>query len=278
MDRYDSLNVSKPMIVNSPEECSWYHCFDLPDGRYIHGRWDFRGQEDGLLGNIPYRGKSVLEVGPASGFLTRAMEKRGADVLCVDVDPSSNWDIAPRLDRDTEAYAKARTNGIKALWKGWWYTRNAFNGNSRIVYSGAKSIDLFPAELTFDIALVSCVLQHFENPYVILSKIAKRCQTIVVTDLYFPRLDMPGRALAEFVPAKRNNDLGSWWLLSASTVTQMMETLNFDLVSEDKMTFRRNRLQVRSFDKDKFDMFQFYCNVYRKIPVDSSKFSSINEA
>ncbi len=188
MSRYRGLNVSPPIAVKAAEECTWYHCFNLPDGRYIHGRWDFVGREDELLGKLSYDGRSVLEIGPASGSLTRALEKRGAEVLCVDVDLSKNWDMAPRLDRNTDAYMNARATGLQQLWKGWWYTREAFNGNAAIVYTGADSVDRFPEPLVFDVGLVSCILQHVDNPFVILSKMARRCETIVVTDLYFPGL------------------------------------------------------------------------------------------
>src|SRR3984885_2540180 len=56
----------------------WYHAFELPDGTVLPGAWDLRGQESAYLGGVDVAGKRVLELGPATGFLTFAMERLGA--------------------------------------------------------------------------------------------------------------------------------------------------------------------------------------------------------
>jgi O-methyltransferase len=65
------------MPVSSPDECARYHTFELPDGRIIRAAWDMRDCVDDCLGRFDFTGKTVLEVGPANGFYTIAMEKRG---------------------------------------------------------------------------------------------------------------------------------------------------------------------------------------------------------
>jgi len=44
----------------------------------------------------------VLEIGPASGFLTFEMEKRGADVISVEVTDEHGWDFVPYPDARLE--------------------------------------------------------------------------------------------------------------------------------------------------------------------------------
>ena len=51
----------------------------------IIGLWDLRQTVDDYLGRIDFAGKRVLEIGPASGFLTIEMERRGADVVAVEL-------------------------------------------------------------------------------------------------------------------------------------------------------------------------------------------------
>ena len=49
-------------------------------------------------GNVDFAGQRVLEIGPASGFLTFEMEKRGADVISVEVTDEHGWDFVPYPD------------------------------------------------------------------------------------------------------------------------------------------------------------------------------------
>lgn len=272
-----TLEISKSLKVTSPQECTWYHTFDFPDGTLVRGRWDYRANVDDYLGRLDYSGKKVLELGPASGFLTRAMEKRGADVLCVDVDVNQGWDVVPRFDRNYESYISERKKHIPRLWKSWWLSRKVFGGNARISYSGAESIGSLVGRERFDIGLVGSILVHFANPYVILSRLAELCETIVITEAYTKRLDVKGRNLIEFLPSASNNNLGSWWLLSESTVEQMMETLNFRKSENYYANYRRWDLRDADIHKDQYVDFQLYTHVYLRAPRDESKFNSLLE-
>jgi hypothetical protein len=64
------LQFSEPLTAASEDGCRWYHMFDKPDGSVIRGSWDYRHNVDDYLGQVDFRDKSVLEIGPASGFLT----------------------------------------------------------------------------------------------------------------------------------------------------------------------------------------------------------------
>jgi len=48
----------------------WYHAVELPDGQVLPGAWDLRGHEEAYLGGVDVAGKRVLELGPATGYLT----------------------------------------------------------------------------------------------------------------------------------------------------------------------------------------------------------------
>jgi len=41
------------------------------------GEWDLRENVDAYLGDVDFKGRSVLELGPSSGFLTFHMERKG---------------------------------------------------------------------------------------------------------------------------------------------------------------------------------------------------------
>lgn len=50
------------------------------------------------LGNVAFAGKRVLEIGPASGYLTYFMETDGAEVVAIERHPDTPWDVVPHHD------------------------------------------------------------------------------------------------------------------------------------------------------------------------------------
>jgi hypothetical protein len=62
-------------IITDLSACDFYHCVQLPDGSIVKGQWDLRERVDQYLGNVDFAGKRVIEIGPASGFLSMHMER-----------------------------------------------------------------------------------------------------------------------------------------------------------------------------------------------------------
>lgn len=142
-------------------------------------------------------------------------------------------------------------------------------------WCGASHLFELRDELKFDIGFVGSVLQHFENPYKVLSALASMCDTIIITEINHPHLNLPGRDIAEFVPARNNNDLGTWWLLSASTVERMMGTLCFVKAREYESAFRRHDFKVPTIEGDSFVDYRFYTHVYDRVAPDPALYARI---
>ena len=99
----DEKIFATPRKVEDVADCYFYHTMELPGRGVIEGRdWDLRGRVDEYLGNVDFGGQRVLEIGPASGFLTFEMEKRGADVISVEVTDEHGWDFVPYPDARLE--------------------------------------------------------------------------------------------------------------------------------------------------------------------------------
>jgi len=58
----------------TPAECHFYHTMDFGSGEIHHGAWDLRGGEREYLGFVDLAGQRVLELGPATGYLSFYME------------------------------------------------------------------------------------------------------------------------------------------------------------------------------------------------------------
>src|ERR1700749_2806929 len=73
----DSL-LAAPRRVERLEDCYFYHTMNLPGFGLVRGHWDLRGRFDDYVGGVSVEGKSVLDVGAATGFLSFEAERLGA--------------------------------------------------------------------------------------------------------------------------------------------------------------------------------------------------------
>ena len=84
-----------PRKVKGVSDCYFYHTMEVPGYGVMQGEWDLRSGIDEYLGKVAFGAQRVLEIGPASGFLTFEMEKRGAEVVSVEVTEDPGWDFVP---------------------------------------------------------------------------------------------------------------------------------------------------------------------------------------
>ena len=102
---------AKPRRVESPEGCFFYHTIELPGLGVVHGQWDLRGKFDEYVGGVEVAGKSVLDVGTATGFLSFEAERRGAArVVSYDMSDVRQQTLLPFKDKlyyqDREKWAE----------------------------------------------------------------------------------------------------------------------------------------------------------------------------
>jgi hypothetical protein len=99
----DEKIFANPRKVEDVADCFFTTRWNSRGRRVIEDRdWDLRGRVDEYLSNVDFAAQRVLEIGPASGFLTFEMEKRGADVISVEVTDEHGWDFVPYPDTRLE--------------------------------------------------------------------------------------------------------------------------------------------------------------------------------
>lgn len=106
---------AKPKQINDLEICNFYHTIDIPKFGTVHGYWDLREGVDEYIGHVNFKNKRVLEFGPANGFLTFFMEKKGAKVVACDLSSNHNWDIIPFAQYDHGKVIESRRSNIEKL-------------------------------------------------------------------------------------------------------------------------------------------------------------------
>ena len=78
------------------------------------------------------RVNAFSEIGPASGFLTFEMEKRGADVISVEVTDEHGWDFVPYPDTRLEEVFGPRRIVTQQLKNSYWFSHAALQSKAKV--------------------------------------------------------------------------------------------------------------------------------------------------
>jgi O-methyltransferase len=218
-------NVSPAAPDIAFEDCEFYHTIELPGHGLVVGPWDLRGREDAYTGHVDFSGRSVLEVGPASGGLTAYMEGRGGKITCFETAAEYGIDMLPISTVDIAAAKHDWDVSTKRVNNAWHYTKRLLNLAAEIQYGNVN----FDHDVVdqFDISILGAILLMCKSP---LSVVRRAClstrSTVIVTDLYPSDLDIEGDSLMRFNPS-RGTSVIAWWALSPGSVISMLQLHGF---------------------------------------------------
>jgi O-methyltransferase len=214
---------AQPREVQSIADCHFYHVMELPGYPLTNGDWDLRNGVDNYLGGISLQGQRVLEIGPASGFLTFEMEKRGAEVVCVEVPDDPGWDFVPYPPEQMEAVFAPRREVMWRLKNSFWFGHAANRSKAQVYYGSAYDL---PESLgRFDVALMGSVLLHCHSPLLVVEQCARKARSLVITDMYYPALE--GKAICRLAPTPHEMNWDTWWHFSTDVLVQFLGVLGF---------------------------------------------------
>src|SRR5436309_6595294 len=214
-----------PLKVDDVADCYFYHTVELPGYGVIEGRdWDLRGGVDEYLGKVAFEGQRVLEIGPASGFLTFEMEKRGADVVSVEVTEEHGWDFVPYPAAKLEQVFGPRRIVMQQLKNSYWFSHAALQSKAKLYYGDVYNL---PAALgQFDIAVMGAVLLHCRDPLRIVEQCWKMASLLIITDMFYP--DLEGAPICRLAPTPQNFLWHTWWHFSTQFFTQFLAVMGFN--------------------------------------------------
>jgi SAM-dependent methyltransferase len=238
MDR--ASPYAAPRTVTDLADCYFYHTTEVPGHGLVEGEWDLRAGVDAYLGGADFRGRRVLEIGTASGFLCFAMERRGADVVAFDLSPEHAPDLIPLPNVDPARRLQAHREHVRKLINGFWLCHRAFASRARAVYGSVYAI---PEEIgPVDVATFGCVLLHLRDPLLALMQALRLTrQTAIITEPVVVRsrlkralLRRLGPALLLFPRPGRANAETTWWVLMPELVQALLGLFGFE---ESKVTY-----------------------------------------
>ena len=212
-----------PRTVEDAAECHFYHAMDIPGyGPVPHPLWDLRGSEAEYLGHVDLKGKRVLEIGPATGYLSFYMESQGAEVVSVELSPDLSWDVVPDPDTDLEQWARERRGGMEGLRNAYWFTHERLNSAARVHYGNVY--DLPDALGRFDLAVLGSVLLHVRDPLSVVQNCARLAAALVVTEphhFYIP----DDRPVIEWFAEPGSPTPDIWWRFSPNAIQRFVEAV-----------------------------------------------------
>ena len=175
----------------------------------------------------------MLEIGPASGFLTFEIEKKAREVVSVELPMDrSFWNAVPyeslglgrsRTDAWTEEEEQFHEH-IARIRQGFWFCHKQFDSNAQVYHGSSENL---PEELgDFDVVLLASVLLHTRSPVSVLESCVRRVSgSVIITELFDPGLGES--AVCSLVPTVDNRAWDTWWRFSPRFFTQYLEVLGF---------------------------------------------------
>ena len=176
------FSATKPWSQPRKEDCVFYHWMDYPNGDTVEGAWDIRGLFDQYIGNYPIRGKTVLDVGTAGGFLAFEAERAGARVTAIDALSAAEFD---RLHFQDSLYHLNRASHVAQtedwfakLKAGFWYSWNRYQSDVEMVYTPLARLPYW--ERKFDVVIAGAILEHLSDPVSVIGNLAGLAREAVI--------------------------------------------------------------------------------------------------
>jgi hypothetical protein len=197
---------------------------DLPGFGLVTGQWDLRGRFGDYVGRVPLSGRTVLDVGTASGFLSFEAEKRGAVVTGFDADVVTRYQHVPCKNKPDHSA------GFPMMRNGYWLAHSAYRSDVRVIYGDIYQLSQqVPAH---DVVLIGQILVHLRDPLEVLrqaSLVTK--ETLIVTEGSF-HSDQP---VSVFLGSEQN--WYSWWHISDELYRRWFALLGFEIISVTQNKF-----------------------------------------
>lgn len=240
----------QPRYVDKLSDCFFYHAMDLPGFGEVRGHWDLRGRFNDYIGGVDLKGKSVIDVGAATGFLSFAAERSGAArVLSFDIADARQQAFLPFKNkpyyREPVRWAEQYGAEIEQWKNAYWLSHRLLKSKAEVYYGNIYEL---PAELgQFDVAIVGSVLEHLNDQITALASIARLTKETIV--LISPVLQTDER-IARFEALASNPDADfTWWTYSLGVYHEVFGMLGFSIakVSQAKYYYMySDRLEERT--------------------------------
>jgi hypothetical protein len=282
------MNIKKNIFTDPPtkeisiDDCLFYHVQEIPGmSEPTKGSFDLRKGVNDYLGHVDFNNKSVLELGPASGFLTFYIENLGGQVTCIDLSTKNDsWDVVPNCTFDWKKKEKEHMdNELQKVQNAFWFAHRAQKSKSKVINSHIYNL---PEETEMhDIGMMGLVLLHLQNPFKAIQNICSHTkEKIIITDYVnrngtlsikkkmniknliknVKKIFTPKNPVIEFYPdLSTPHEFDVWWTISPEAMIKMAGIFGF---GNSKINYH-----VQYHEGKALDMYTVVCE--RIVPLEN---------
>jgi tRNA (mo5U34)-methyltransferase len=218
-------------LLERAAQLRWYHTLELAPGHVTDGMFDLRPMVDRYGLPADMTGMRALEVGTWDGFWAFEMEKRGAEVVALDLDDERDLDWPPRR-RPAMFPDTPRGDGFRLA--------------KEILGSSVERVNCSiyhatPEELgTFDVVFCGSVLIHLRDQLLALERISSLCRDrFICAEAYDPLIGLLPFPVSRYRADRHASVV--FWEPSVRTWRRMLWTAGFDQVKEHTRFALRSR-------------------------------------
>ena len=228
--------------VDDIASCYFYHTMELPRLGVVEGGWDLRGRFADYTGHVELRGKRVLDVGTASGFLSFEAERSGArEVVSFDLDSAERQHLLPFAGSDYvtdhAAWSRKQTAAFGQWKNAYWLAHRLLGSKAKMVYGDVYRLP--PWVGRFDVIILGAIVEHLLDPLSALRSVAAVTDDLLVINTDYFDTEAPA---ALFVgSADRPADSFTFWVYSIALYDAYMRILGFERTTAHKAAFAGTR-------------------------------------
>ncbi len=225
------LNPSEAVAANA----GWYHTIELAPGVVTPGQIDLRETAGKVLPD-DLSGKRALDVGTFDGFWAFEMERRGADVVAIDLPAleAAEW---PTLNR-ARLESTAREWGLE-LGRGFRLASEALDSSVERVVCHVQELERDRVGGPVDFVFSGAILLHLRDPVGALERIHSVLEPggqLVIVEPFSPRTTIrsPRGPVAEFQPLTTPFN---WWVANLAGLKAWLTAAGFEGI--ERLGFHR---------------------------------------
>jgi SAM-dependent methyltransferase len=225
------LNPAEAIAANP----GWYHTIELAPGVVTPGHIDLRDTARKVLPD-DLNGKRALDVGTFDGFWAFEMERRGADVVAIDLPAleDAEW---PELNRP-QLEETAREWGLE-LGRGFRLAAEALGSSVERVECHVQDLTRDRIGGPVDFVFSGAILLHLRDPVGALERIRSVLNPggrLVIVEPFSPRSTVrsPRAPVADFKPLVTRFN---WWVPNLAALRAWLAAARFDQI--ERLGFHR---------------------------------------
>jgi tRNA (mo5U34)-methyltransferase len=216
-----TIEMSTTDMLQQARELAWYHTIELP-GYTTPGWFDLRPYVDRY--GLPARldGLRALDIGTWDGFWAFELERRGAEVVAIDVEDEREYDWPPRR----------RPDASRVTDRGQAFRVARELLSSKVQRVGCNVYDATPERLgMFDLVFCGSVLTHVRDQLLALERMASVCRgRLIIAEEYERLLSLLPVPVSRYRADREKAVV--FWVPNVRAWKRMLWTAGFDAVAD----------------------------------------------